>query len=603
MDAYDLVCARLRERTGGTGRNGSWPCPAHDDSTPSLSVSRGKEGVVLHCHAGCAKPDVVAALGLEMADLFDKPRTNGTEIERTYDYVDETGKLLFQVVRMAGKQFRQRRPDGAGGWIWKLGDTRRVLYRLPELARAVSEGITVFVVEGEKDADRLQAAGYPATCNPHGAGKWRSEYNASLAGADVVIVADRDKAGRAHARDVARHLEGAAKQVRIAEAAEGKDISDHLTAERAVDELLLVGDEASADSNGSDPGEERPPTSWAAIDLTDALAGTDIPPPQLWQRSDGVPLIYSGRVHWFQGESESCKSWAAQIIVAAELNAGHDVLYIDFEDDDRGVVARLLALGADKASIARHLSYLRPDEPLKDRQGRYVVSAWEDFGAVIATRDYGLCVIDGVTEAMTTEGLELISNADIAIWMRLLPKRIAAGGAAVICIDHVTKATEGRGRYAIGGQHKLAGITGAAYLFTTLRPLARATGGDPVEAAISVTVTKDRPGYVRGRSPEGKVGTLAITAYPDRAITAVLDPPGQRDIVDLALAGRILDYLKDYDGSSKNSIEDGVEGGRGPIRDTLRWLAEPTRGWIRIEEKGQTHRHWLTDRGRESTPQ
>src|SRR5829696_2458463 len=123
--------------------------------------------------------------------------------------------------------------------------------------------------------------------------------------------------------------------------------------------------DVAARANG--PAAERAPTSWAPVDLAAALAGEDVEPPVLWERTDGVRLIYAGRVHWFQGESESCKSWAAQRITADELGAGRDVLYIDFEDDDRGIVARLRALGATDADIARHLTYLRPDEPLCDR--------------------------------------------------------------------------------------------------------------------------------------------------------------------------------------------------------------------------------------------
>jgi hypothetical protein len=49
-------------------------------------------------------------------------------IVKTYGYCDENGTLLFQVVRFEPKGFRQRRPDGRGGWIWNLQDTRRVPY-------------------------------------------------------------------------------------------------------------------------------------------------------------------------------------------------------------------------------------------------------------------------------------------------------------------------------------------------------------------------------------------------------------------------------------------------------------------------------------------
>ena len=47
-------------------------CPAHDDDNPSLSVGTGEDGrVLLNCHAhGCKAEDIVAALGLEMTDLF-----------------------------------------------------------------------------------------------------------------------------------------------------------------------------------------------------------------------------------------------------------------------------------------------------------------------------------------------------------------------------------------------------------------------------------------------------------------------------------------------------------------------------------------------------
>ena len=104
-------------------------------------------------------------------------RSSGTprEIIATYPYTDEAGELLFQVIRYAPKDFRQCRPNGQGGWIWKLDDVRRVLYRLPELIEAVSNEQSIFIAEGEKAVDALVKLGVPATCSPHGAGKWRDE--------------------------------------------------------------------------------------------------------------------------------------------------------------------------------------------------------------------------------------------------------------------------------------------------------------------------------------------------------------------------------------------------------------------------------------------
>src|SRR5262249_42890268 len=93
-------------------------------------------------------------------------------IVATYDYVSETGDLLYQVVRYEPKTFRQRRPNGTGGWTWKLEGVWQVPYRLPEVVEAIASGRLVVVVEGEKDADALWALGIPATCNAGGAGKW-----------------------------------------------------------------------------------------------------------------------------------------------------------------------------------------------------------------------------------------------------------------------------------------------------------------------------------------------------------------------------------------------------------------------------------------------
>ncbi len=102
---------------------------------------------------------------------------------------------------------------------------------------AIQEGTTIYLVEGEKDADRLAGLGLVATCNFDGAAKegqrtkWRPEYGDALAGADVVIIADRDEAGIAHARAAAADLDGEASSVTIMQAAVDRghaDVSDHL---------------------------------------------------------------------------------------------------------------------------------------------------------------------------------------------------------------------------------------------------------------------------------------------------------------------------------------------------------------------------------------
>lgn len=217
-------------------------CPCHEDHDPSLHLWEDDTGrLAFSCLAGCDWSRVrerLAALGLPVED--DRDQAGRPSIVATYDYRDRDGVLVLQVVRYQPKGFRQRRPDGRGGWIWNAKGVPHLPFRLTELVQAVDAGETVYVAEGEKDALAIVAAGGAATCNAAGAGKWRAEHAAHLEGADVVIVADKDEPGRRHAEAVAASLAGVAAGVRIVEALVGKDASDHLAAGHALTELVPV---------------------------------------------------------------------------------------------------------------------------------------------------------------------------------------------------------------------------------------------------------------------------------------------------------------------------------------------------------------------------
>jgi hypothetical protein len=255
-------------------------CPAdgHDDRTASLSVAQGDVGAVVYCQAGCDTHNgVLAALGLDWPDLFDQPQKAKDQAPRRvaaeYRYTDEHGELLFVKVRFEPKDFRVKRP-ARDGWAWNIGSTRRVLYRLPEVLAAVEAGQAVYVVEGEKDADRLVAAGHAATCNFDGAAKegqrakWRAEYGDQLRGADVVIIADRDDPGIAHARAAAADLAGKAKSVVIMQAAvdqQHADVSDHFDAGLGLGELVPAPPATVSPSVQEDDGDKGRGPSQAAV--------------------------------------------------------------------------------------------------------------------------------------------------------------------------------------------------------------------------------------------------------------------------------------------------------------------------------------------------
>lgn len=240
-------------------------CPAHEDSSPSLSVGAGKtQPVVMRCHAGCTQDEIMAAADMVWDDvcqpLEERPKSADVWTPRgpaseVYRYVNAEGTLLFEVLRVpqegGKKTFLQRQPDATAphGHKWNLDGVQRVLWHLPQVIEAVRAGRIVHVAEGEKCAAALQRvipAGEVATTNPGGAGKWQSDFSSHLAGATVVVYADSDDTGRNHAREVRESLLAVGASVTIKEAPSGvmksgkpiHDVADHIEAGRTLAGLL-----------------------------------------------------------------------------------------------------------------------------------------------------------------------------------------------------------------------------------------------------------------------------------------------------------------------------------------------------------------------------
>ena len=215
----DAVIARLE----GVQRNWSqWKalCPAHPDKNPSSAASEKDGKILLNCLAGCPTEKVLDAAGLAWKDLFTESLPQ-PRIAAEYAYTDERGTLLYQNVRFDPQDFRQRRPDGKGGWAWNLGGVRRVLYRLAEVLAASD----VLIVEGEKDADTGKALGLTATTSG-AAGTWREEFSDTLRGKRVAIIADADAPGRKYAQQVAHSLYGKVESLTLLELPGAKDLSE-----------------------------------------------------------------------------------------------------------------------------------------------------------------------------------------------------------------------------------------------------------------------------------------------------------------------------------------------------------------------------------------
>jgi hypothetical protein len=358
------TCEQIARTTLGSPvkRRGAelvWHCTQHrPDTHPSLAINPRKD--VFIC-GPCGKSGNAWQLAAFLGNLdpSDKPGVtqylrrhgflNGVrgEVTACYDYTDEHGQLLYQVVRIEPgrngnkKDFKQRRPDGKGGWIWNLNGIGPVLFNLAK----VRQSEQVVVVEGEKDVCTVEAFGLAGTCNSGGAGKWRSAHNQHLAGKQVVIIPDNDASGEAHAIAVARNLIPVASWVKIVHLPElppKADISHWKAAGGTREQLLKLieaarpvtlsdlpaqpgGRTSQADSHSeaNDASSERPRgSSKGPSQATRILALTTHL--ELFHTPDGRPfaqLPISGHSETRSLRSSSFHNWLAREFYLSEKRA------------------------------------------------------------------------------------------------------------------------------------------------------------------------------------------------------------------------------------------------------------------------------------------
>lgn len=252
------------------------------------------------------------------------------KIVATYDYVDEAGEMVFQVVRLEPKTFRQRRratpaDDQAkvkDGWIWSVKGIRQVPYRLPDLLEAVSLEKPIFVVEGEKDVETLARLGITATCNAMGAGKWPEGMADHFRGADVIHLSDNDDAGREHTGLVAAALKEVAARQRVLDLPglpPKGDVSDWIGAGGTADQLWQLVEARARPWTG-----ERAKLNFGAVWFGDAERGMEEPE---WLVDD---MLTRGDLSLVYGASGSGKSFfathLAMAVVRGDEVLGHKVM-------------------------------------------------------------------------------------------------------------------------------------------------------------------------------------------------------------------------------------------------------------------------------------
>jgi hypothetical protein len=429
------------------------PGPGHSALDRSLSVkldADAPDGFIVHSFAGDdpleCRDYVREKAGLEPF----KPNGRGRNSDRVkrrvvakYDYTEENSTLLYQVVRYDPKDFRQRRPDGNGKWIWNLGETRRVLYRLLELLKFPYA--TVFVCEGEKDADRVASLGHCATTVA--SGKWTEDCIKALAGRDTIILQDNDETGADKALTAAQALHGVAKTIRIVLLPGLKaedDVSDWLDADpehagKLVDVCFDVAEWTPASS---------PIPAGTTTKLQSARASSFEMKSIQWLWPHRYALGKLGLLVGLpdEGKGQVFCDMAARVTKGWDWPCGEgkapkgNVILLTAEDDiNDTIVPRLVAAGAD-------LDRIEIVKMVRDHENDRMFSLVTDLDLlrkkIMEVGDVKLVQIDPITAYLGTGKIDSFRTTDVRSVLGPVVELAAELNSAIVGIMHFNKKTD-----------------------------------------------------------------------------------------------------------------------------------------------------------------
>jgi 5S rRNA maturation endonuclease (ribonuclease M5) len=394
--------------------------------------------------------------------ISPKPLSFGTSqstIITQYDYHDASGQVVYQVTRSADKKFRQRRPDGKGSFIYNLKGVDPVPYNLPMIVQASEE--PVFVVEGEKCADALIKAGFIATTNSGGAGKWSDDLSEYLRGRNVIVLPDNDLPGMRHADSVVASLWGKARQIKrvdLTSLPDKGDVVDFLETNSLEDLIKAV--------RVTPVLNDRPavPDAKAAIESQDDYFLTQKPgelkrmPPVEWL-VDGLLTQYGFSVMY--GAPASGKSFIA-LDMALSVATGRPwqgqpvkqsaVCYIAAEGGG-GFGKRIASWDAHNGVNSDDAPMFLINTAIKFREEDDVTKLLATIDKVAENEDvkFGLVIVDTVARALL--GGDENSATDMGLFVEACDAIKAHTGGAVMGVHHAGKdATRGmRGSTALLG--------------------------------------------------------------------------------------------------------------------------------------------------------
>lgn len=377
--------------------------PGHSAADRSVSVKRGRDCTLVHAHAGEDTSEILEAVGLTMADLFDN--RHGVN----YNYPD--GRIVH---RLADKTFRQ---SGSR--------TGSALYRSDQLPDDLAS--VVYVVEGEKDADTLAVEGVAAVSAAMGAKNPDKADWSPLTGRPLIVVVDDDAAGTEWAGKLSPLLTPIASSIAFVRACEGKDASDHLTAGHDVSEFVPIDIE---------PRQRRLSLVWGDKVRTR---------PVRWWEPELVPY---GALTVLAGRGDVGKSTAAVSWVARETASGNPVMYLHSEDSREATIApRMIAAGADMTKVA-FANVVHASGGVSDS-----VTLPDDLGLLeeaITANGIALVVLDALTSFKPAD-VNANANDDVRRFLEPLQAMADRTGVVLLGIAHFGKADSGDAKRLVLG--------------------------------------------------------------------------------------------------------------------------------------------------------
>lgn len=458
------------------------PCPWHDDKRPSLRINIDKQvwrcdpcdigGDVFDFVARHQGADFPGALRF-LADRAGMNATTKREVA-SYDYTDEQGKVLYQAVRFEPKDFRQRRPDGAGGWIWNMTGVRRVPYKL----HAIQGKEAAAIAEGEKDVDALWALGIPATCNVGGAKKWRDSDSELLHAAGVrrvLVSPDNDETGRQHRDQVAASCAKVGISVKVLtlpDVPDKGDVSDYLARHSKAELFALLKAAVPYTPPATaiaDSGDATAPRLGPVVVRVSDVKSERVT--WLWRQR-----IASGKLTLLMGDPGVGKSFIT-VDMASRITRGTawpdvgspgnpgNVLFLAIEDGIADTIRpRLERAGADLDRVFVFTT-------IREEGGERLPNFEQDMAVIeaqIAKLKPALIVIDPVSSYLGKT--DSYKDADVRRVLAPLPVLADRHKVAVVALVHMTKGSkDGKALY-----RSMASIA-----FSALSRIHLAAGNDP----------------------------------------------------------------------------------------------------------------------------